>query len=76
MREGKPEGAKPNRPQDPARMFANDFHHSLGQFAKKGSQLPELCVYWVFPPDSSHGPPPLATPLGSLHTNIPCSECS
>lgn len=76
MREVEPEGVKANRPQDPARMFANDFHCNPGQFAKKGSLLSELCVYWLFSPYSSHGPPPLATPLGSLHTNIPYSECS
>lgn len=63
-REGKPEGAKANRPQDPARMFANDFHGSPGQFSKKGSLLPELCVYWLFTPDSSHGPPPLCHSSG------------
>lgn len=70
MREGKPEGAKENRPQDPARMFASDFHCSPGQFTKKGSLLPELCVYWLFTPDSSHGPCPLANPRRSLQTNI------
>lgn len=29
---GEPEGPKANRPQDPARTFANDFHCNPGQF--------------------------------------------
>lgn len=49
-RGGKQEGAKVNRPQDPAGMFANDFHSNPGQFAKKGSLLPDLCSVVVIYP--------------------------
>lgn len=50
IREGEQEGAKAKRPQDFAGIFVNDFCSNPGQFAKKGSLLPELCIVAVIYP--------------------------
>lgn len=50
MREGEQEGPKANRPQAPAGMFDDDFHSNPGQFAKKGSLVPQLCSVVVIYP--------------------------
>lgn len=50
MREVTAKGAKTDKPQGPAGLFANDFHSNPGQFATKGSLLPELCnVVVIYP---------------------------